>query len=200
MKTILVYGDSNTYGEGEFHRQRLPYAQRWVTLLEKTFPDGDIKVLPEGLSGRIAGNYKKHDVHTNGLAYFETIYRSHAPVNVVVIALGTNDSQPKYEQTSDMIADNLKHYAEIINSVAKDVPTWLKPQVLFVLPPEVYSREDYFVGDNEVIADLAGKFPAGTHVLQLRTTSLSDDGVHFSPEGHKEVAKKVFEKIKEIGL
>lgn len=199
MRQILVYGDSNTYGEAAFHKHRLTYEDRWTSKLQRLFDTDklEVKVIAEGLSGRIAGNYKQHDVHTNGLTHFEPIYRSHAPLDVLVIALATNDIQPKYAQTAKMIFENLLHYQKIVQKVAVDSPIMVLPQVLYLVPPSVVSRDDYFVGNVSLIHELLHMLEK-TEELFVTTEDvlLSEDGVHLSPDGHTQIADKVYKKVK----
>lgn len=51
MKTILCYGDSNTYGLRPDSNQRYPREIRWTGLLQKSLGE-DYYVIEEGLSGR----------------------------------------------------------------------------------------------------------------------------------------------------
>ena len=48
---ILCFGDSNTYGERGDVEGRLPYSQRWTTVLQGLVGD-EYVVVPEGLNGR----------------------------------------------------------------------------------------------------------------------------------------------------
>ena len=51
MKTIVCYGDSNTYGYNPENGFRYEYEERWTTILQKELKDSAI-VIPEGLNGR----------------------------------------------------------------------------------------------------------------------------------------------------
>lgn len=50
MKTIVCYGDSNTYGYNPENGFRYEYEERWTTILQKELKDSAI-VIPEGLNG-----------------------------------------------------------------------------------------------------------------------------------------------------
>ncbi|MFZ1249226.1 MAG: GDSL-type esterase/lipase family protein [Candidatus Saccharimonadales bacterium] len=200
MKQILVYGDSNTYGEAAFHTHRLPHEQRWTSMLEKLLNGNrPTKVIAEGLSGRVAGDFKQQDIHTNGLRHFEAIYRSHAPVEVLIIALGTNDSQPRYAQTAQDIFESLKQYAQVVKKVAQDVTTMTLPKLLYVVPLHSEVKNDYFVGANTVLDRLKELMKSSSaFYINPGAITLSADGVHFAPEGHEQLAKVVYEKVKEL--
>lgn len=198
MKTVLVYGDSNTYGEGDSGQYRLAPTERWVGRLQTMLDADKYTVIPEGLSGRVAGGYKKTDTHTNGLSHFEAIYRSHIPVDVLVLALGTNDAQPKYAQSARMIADSLLKYQEITTKVSQEKPYITMPKFIYVLPTEVRGSVN-FTADNEKIEQLAAimeSYPCPQ--VRLGDVKMSSDGVHFDPKGHRVVAERVCSKIKEV--
>jgi lysophospholipase L1-like esterase len=51
MKSILCYGDSNTWGSNPVNAQRHPYEVRWTSVLQQKL-GGAYNVIPEGLNGR----------------------------------------------------------------------------------------------------------------------------------------------------
>ena len=91
MKTVVCFGDSNTWGYipgsgGERH----PRAVRWPNQLQRLLGD-DWEVIAEGLNGRTATYERADSEGRNGLPYLLPCLLSHAPVDAVVIFLGTND-------------------------------------------------------------------------------------------------------------
>ncbi|HHY90152.1 MAG TPA: G-D-S-L family lipolytic protein, partial [Clostridiales bacterium] len=51
MKTILCYGDSNTWGYNPKQPGRYPKPIRWTTVLQENL-GSDFEVIAEGLNGR----------------------------------------------------------------------------------------------------------------------------------------------------
>jgi lysophospholipase L1-like esterase len=51
MKTVLCYGDSNTWGYNPSTEDRYPLAERWVSVLALALGP-EYLVIPEGLNGR----------------------------------------------------------------------------------------------------------------------------------------------------
>ena len=51
MKTILCYGDSNTWGYNAETQGRFPPESRWPNVLARELGDG-YTIIPEGLNGR----------------------------------------------------------------------------------------------------------------------------------------------------
>jgi lysophospholipase L1-like esterase len=91
MKTLVCFGDSNTWGYvpgsgGE----RLPREQRWPVILQGLLGD-EWDVIAEGLSGRTATIDRPDSEGRNGLPYLLPCLHSHSPVDLAVIFLGTND-------------------------------------------------------------------------------------------------------------
>jgi lysophospholipase L1-like esterase len=91
MKTLVCFGDSNTWGyvpgsEGE----RFPRDVRWPNQLQRLLGD-EWDVIAEGLNGRTATYERADSEGRNGLPYLLPCLLSHAPVDAVVIFLGTND-------------------------------------------------------------------------------------------------------------
>ena len=51
MKTILCFGDSNTWGYNPENRQRFGPDERWTGILRNSLGE-DYRVIEEGLNGR----------------------------------------------------------------------------------------------------------------------------------------------------
>ena len=91
MRTVVLFGDSNTWGYvPNSGGERFPFEQRWPTVLQRELGDGWL-VIPEGLNGRTATVERPDSEGRNGLPYLLPCLHSHAPVDAVVIFLGTND-------------------------------------------------------------------------------------------------------------
>ena len=89
MRTVLLFGDSNTHGTMPVPdlgaSDRFPREERWATRLAKLLPDWE--VIAEGHPGRTT----VHDdpiegPHRNGLTVLPSLLESHQPIDVVLIA------------------------------------------------------------------------------------------------------------------
>ena len=98
MKTILCYGDSNTYGLKPDSSQRYPRDVRWTGILQKKLGE-DYYVIEEGLSGRTTLWDDPIEEHKNGKTYLLPCLESHSPINLVVLMLGTNDLKTRFSLT-----------------------------------------------------------------------------------------------------
>lgn len=52
MKTVLCFGDSNTYGLNPKDNSRFDYNTRWTGILDRRLRAKDCRVVEEGLCGR----------------------------------------------------------------------------------------------------------------------------------------------------
>ena len=78
------------------------------------------KILQEGLPGRIAGSDEKEKIYKNGKDTFISIFRTNAPVDILIISLGTNDLQFKYNKNSKDIIKDLLWYKEVLEEMILD--------------------------------------------------------------------------------
>lgn len=90
MKKVLIYGDSNVWGDNFITRKRIPDDSQWANILQKRL-GSDFQVLQEGLPGRIAGEEEMEKPYKNGKTTFLSTFRTCSPVDYVIISLGTND-------------------------------------------------------------------------------------------------------------
>ena len=94
MKNILCYGDSNTWGYIPGGKGRYEYAVRWTGAAQRLLGDG-YRIIEEGLNGRTTVFDSPFDGSVlNGKSHLMCCLMSHAPLDAVVIMLGTNDLMP----------------------------------------------------------------------------------------------------------
>ena len=145
MKTILCYGDSNTHGtlpidfdllETPFisSRYRLPRGKRWTGILQRELGSG-YYVIEEGLNGRTTvWDDPVEGVHKNGLKYLVPCLESHAPIDLVLLMLGTNDLKTKFSVSAFDIAFSA---GVLVNTIQQSGfgPDGKNPKVLLICPP-----------------------------------------------------------------
>lgn len=134
MTTILCYGDSNTWGHDPESGQRLPREKRWPGVLAKLVPGCEI--VEEGLPGRTTILDDPFEEGRNGLAYLAPCLGSHAPIDLVVLMLGTNDVKTIFPLDAAGIAAGADRLANVIRR-SRCGPAQGPPQVLLVAPPPV---------------------------------------------------------------
>jgi lysophospholipase L1-like esterase len=200
MKTILCYGDSLTWGANAETGARHAYEDRWPSVLQKALGHG-VRVIPEGLNGRTTV-YDDHtaDCDRNGARVLPTILHTHAPMDLVILMLGTNDMKPVYANNAVIVGHGVKRLVEIIRHHAWQVEMD-GPEILIVAPPPLSETDHALLGPMfagrvdesrnlaSVYRDLAdelgcGFFDAGS---VARTTPV--DGVHMDAENTRAVGR-----------
>ena len=95
MKHILCYGDSLTWGYDAETSARFPYDKRWTGILQKELGHA-YRIIEEGLNGRTTvfnDAFTPNQAYGVGADVLPMILSSHAPLDLVIIMLGTNDFQ-----------------------------------------------------------------------------------------------------------
>ncbi|MDO4265877.1 MAG: SGNH/GDSL hydrolase family protein [Eubacteriales bacterium] len=129
-KRIVCFGDSNTWGYDAVTNGRFPDEVRWTGKLQEILGD-KYTVIEEGLSGRTTVFEDPLNEGLNGLSYLYPCLMSHAPVDYLIIMLGTNDCKERFSATPKNIADGLKRLIK----KAKITEAWsAKPQILIISP------------------------------------------------------------------
>lgn len=193
MKKVLCYGDSNTWGQAEFNG-RIADEKQWPNILQAGLPD--YKVVQEGLGGRIAGDYDSNRPYRNGKTAYEVVFRSANPIDIVIIALGTNDLKLGYNRTAEQIVDDLLWYAQESNRLS-DKFGRTHPRMIYLLPAN-FVVSDYYNGNEELrqkVIVLMKQKPY--EYIELNGLEMTKDGVHYSYEAHEQVAQLVKDKIME---
>lgn len=138
MKTIVCFGDSNTWGHiAGSGGERFPREERWPTVLQRGLGDG-WEVIAEGLGGRTATVERPDAEGRNGLPYFLPCLHSHQPIDVLVIYLGTNDVY--YVVDDDLVARCVARLVDIARK-SEAGPGGSAPHVLVICPPPFDGHE-----------------------------------------------------------
>lgn len=102
-KTVLCYGDSITWGFNPTDGSRFSFEQRWPGVLQAALGTG-YRIVEEGLTGRTVATDSWGLPHRDGRAMLGPMLGSHAPLDWVIILLGTNDCGPSYHRDVSEIA------------------------------------------------------------------------------------------------
>ena len=218
MKNILCFGDSNTWGYNAESGARFDYSVRWTTNLQKSLGD-DFNVIVEGLNGRTTVFEDLFSPYRNGSDYLPAALLSHAPLDAVVIMLGTNDSKNFFRNTAFTIGLGIGRLVEIIQA-SETGPGRKSPKILLISPVPVTSgRRDDAAFDLRAFENLDGHDPAAVseglaaefqHKAGEYGCAFLDaadfaevspvDGVHLTAEGHKKLGPAVADKIRKMGI
>src|SRR5262249_35359629 len=198
MRTVLCFGDSNTWGHDPETDTRFPRDVRWPGRLQAALGN-DWHVVEEGLNGRTATLDSPVSFGKNGLRYLQPCLDSHAPLDAVLIALGTNDLAERYSLTATDVARAVALLATVVAKSGAG-PGGAPPPPILVCPPRVGEAvwEEDWAGAPAKSALLPDRFRAvaddgGFELIDLGdVTRFSDlDGIHLDAAGHAAVARHV---------
>jgi lysophospholipase L1-like esterase len=187
LKTIVCFGDSNTYGHiPGSDGQRYPRDVRWPARLATALAD-EAEVISEGLSGRNATIESPVAEGRNGLPYLVPCLRSHAPVDILVIFLGTNDA---YWLEPLLVANSIGRLIKAARA-AEAGPDGDAPEILVVCPPP-------FGGHELAPAYKEMSDALGCELLDLDGIAPYSpiDGTHLDEAGHIAVAAAVEARVR----
>lgn len=141
MKTILCFGDSNTFGYDCLSGGRFAPDVRWPGVLRTRLGAG-WQVIEEGLNHRTTDLDDPDYPGRNGAAYLLPCLLSHRPLDLVIVMLGSNDMKGKFRRTAEEIGAAMAGLVEIVRSSACG-PAGGDPSVLLVSPPLPAASTDY---------------------------------------------------------
>ena len=206
---IVCLGDSNTYGyTPEGPPFRFSEEERWPCLLQQALGKGCL-VLEEGLPGRTTVFEDPVEEGMSALPYLYPCLKSHAPVDLLVVMLGTNDTKERLGANACAIGKGLSRLVRR----AQSIDCWHPeggPRILIVAPP-VLGREverspvaqEMGAGCVEKSLRLPGQFRAAAKELgcffldanQLGLEQNQVDYMHLTRESHHRLAQRLAELV-----
>ena len=107
MKEILCFGDSNTYGLIPGTTRRYDRETRWTGILAEKLYDKGYRIIEEGLCGRTSVFDDATRDGRNGAKVLPMLLETHAPLDQVVLMLGTNDCKILYRAPAHVIGKGI---------------------------------------------------------------------------------------------
>lgn len=205
-RAVLCYGDSNTWGYLASSGERLGRPERWPGVLQRELGDA-VDVIEEGLNGRTTMFEMPGQPGRSGLAFLPIVLETHAPLDVVVLALGVNDLfVPGI--TPRWIARGIEALAGAIAASGAG-PLGRAPDVLVVAPPPLGPIPEDWEADapsareeSRTLADEYRKVcePLGVPVLDLAGVCevAPHDGLHFEAEAHEAIGIAVADRLRAV--
>ena len=137
MKSILVYGDSLVWGRNAINRNRHEYKDRWPNVLGASLEN--VKIWEAGLGGRTTDLDCLGLPGRNGLEHLPVALLQAAPLDLVILALGTNDlfaeAGRKPQDTVNAMRSLVKVTKDLPTAQGSSVPNTSPPRVMIVAPP-----------------------------------------------------------------
>lgn len=195
-KTILAFGDSNTFGTPPMDKRahptirRFPAGTRWPSVVtERT----GFEVIEDGLPGRTATSLLDQTMgpHMNGPIGLRIALNSCGPIDGLILMLGTNDQKSQF----GLSAGGIMAAVSALIEIARAEEVQIKHSgfdILLVCPPAVQERgvlKEIFYGAEAKSAELPAEYAALADAWGIdffdagSVISVSDlDGVHFEAE------------------
>lgn len=206
MKTILCYGDSNTWGYNPATMERFSRNERWTGVLRNELGDGYL-IIEEGLNGRTTVWDDPIEGYKNGKEYLIPCLETHKPLDLVIIVLGTNDLKVRFSVSAFDIANG----AGVLVGIVQKSETGHNsgsPKVLLMASPPVSKLTD-FAEMFEGAEAKSGMFSRhyrrvaeeyGCEFLDTSEVIISSelDGIHFEAGEHQKLGKAVAAAVRQI--
>ncbi|MEJ6389332.1 thioesterase family protein [Gymnodinialimonas ulvae] len=192
MANILIYGDSNSHGTkplkvlGGFDRYGAQ--ARWPEVMARMLGPGH-DVICEGLPGRTTVFHDPVDGgNRNGAEVLSAVLLSHAPLDLVIVMLGTNDLKPRFATSAFDIGKSVERLLRETRALLPEVA------LMAIAPAPVREAgvlTEAFAGAEARQVGLAGHIRAAAErvgaafVAAGAYVAVSDvDGVHWEAEAH----------------
>lgn len=212
-RTVLVYGDSNSHGTAPMptlmDMRRFGPEERWPGVMAARLGPG-WRLIEEALPGRTTVHPDPvSGVHKNGLAVLPAVLESHAPIDLVILMLGTNDLKARFALPPVEIAVGVE---QLVRHVRQGFtgPGGGPPAVLLVCPPAVIEAGclgEVFAGAEPksrrlapFYAEVAARWGAAFFDAGTVIGPSPVDGVHFEAEDHRRLGAAIAEVVSGLSL
>jgi lysophospholipase L1-like esterase len=203
MADIVVFGDSNTWGYDPATGTRFAPGTRWTGVMAAAL-GSEHRVIEEGLNGRTTVFLDPIEPDRRGADYLPPCLRSHAPLDLLIIALGCNDMKARFNVSAAEIAYGAERL--VMLALAEPVGPRGRPlRVLLVAPPPIAKLTgfaDMFRGAEAKSRDLAQRY---AEVAERRGVGFVDagqfvhcsdlDGIHYEADQHAVLGRALAEAV-----
>ena len=203
MKSILAFGDSNTWGlvPKTGFKERYPSDMRWTGILRQNIKNAEI--IEEGLCGRTTVFEDKNRAGRNGAASLSQVLKKYAPLDCAILMLGTNDCKTEYGASPEEIGEGIKL---CLKKIEQYVPS---KNILLVSPihlgRDVWKPEkdpEFDIKSIEKSKKLKDVYSSiakdrGANFLAASDFAAPDaaDNEHMNEDGHRNLALAVYKKL-----
>lgn len=206
-KHVLCYGDSMSWGIVPGTRLRHAHDKRWTGMLQQLLGD-DVRVIEECLNGRTTVWDDPFRPGRNGKDLLLPVLHSHAPIDLVIIFLGTNDLQAIYGVGAYESSLGAGVLVDIVQGCRAE-PMLVAPEVLLVAPPRVISPAGTMVEKFRGAEEKSSRFTrCYARIAEERGCAFLDaaefirpsevDGVHLDELQHRQLAAALHHRVLDI--
>lgn len=209
MKTILCFGDSLTWGFMAGTWTRHAFEDRWPNMLAAGL-EGKARVIEEGMNGRTTAYDDPTDAaELNGAKALPIMLKSHEPLDLVIIMLGTNDLKFAQRCRAFDAALGMGRLIQIVQHYPFN-DNYPPPQLLIMSPPALVETSDAWFDElwGHAISE-SKKFPdhyrriaeeAGVHFFDAGAVAKADptDGGHLDAANTRAIGEALAPVVKKI--
>lgn len=204
---MLFFGDSNTWGYDAKDASR--QKNRFTQLIKERFDEHEI--IEEGLCGRTICLDDPYDDDRNGAKMISMVLKTHAPIDVVFIMLGTNDAKRQFSTNSISLEKGIRTllYRALNPEIYRDGSK--VPQFFVVCPPKMNrdglknerTQANFGQAGFDILANTKpylekGCSGLGVDVIDTNVVAGNIDGIHMDESGHRQVADALISVIQEF--
>ena len=214
-KHIVCLGDSNTHGYcadpddcADAALAQFNEDERWTCLLQEALGE-DYKVFEEGLSGRTTVFQDPLYEGLDALHYLYPCLKTHEPVSMLIIMLGTNDTKERLGANAYAIGLGMRRLIQ----KAQTVDCWGpdgRPNILLIAPPAIgegvrnsYAAEEMGAGAVEKSRQVPAQFRTVAEETGVRFLDAAElgcafnrvDYMHLTRASHARLAEALAERF-----
>ncbi|MGI6003014.1 MAG: GDSL-type esterase/lipase family protein [Lachnospiraceae bacterium] len=206
MKRILCFGDSNTWGYDGTTGGRFDRSVRWTGRLAQLLGSG-YEIIEDGQCGRTLICESPY-YGPSGCQSIEAAINRAAPVDILIVQLGSNDLDIPYGLSASDIAAGLGIFVRKARAAAG----WRTdlPEILVIVPRPIPKEAEqpsnpFFYEKGRISSKserLACRMQETAELSACESLDLDEsysvnsiDFMHLTPEGHRRLAEKLAEII-----
>lgn len=201
MKKILCYGDSNTFGFIPETCTRYTKNERWSGILSEFLPN--FEIIEEGMNNRTGFFKNPEGLKQSGGEYLPIFLQNRKDIDICILSLGTNDTQFFYNLNENIVKNGLQNLIDSIKNTNQNTKIIIIPPVK--ITENILTNRFSMMFDKNSIEKIQKFFPIykqkaiENNCLYFDfnevTAPSETDGLHYTKESHKIIAKKLAEFI-----
>ena len=207
-KTVMCFGDSNTWGADPSGGPRFDRSTRWPCLMQTALGE-TCHVVEEGLGGRTTVWDDPVEGDRCGLKHLVPLIQSHHPLDVLIIMLGTNDLKNRFSVSAMDVSWSIGRLVEAARG-CPDPHSGNPPELLVICPPpfadmRLSPLHDIFVGGEEKSHQLASALRRFCDEKRVRMLNACDvvqsspvDGIHLDAAEHRKLGTAVAAEVRDM--
>jgi len=216
MKTILCFGDSNTWGfppdyeEPDPVKARYPWQVRWPGVMQSILGK-EYRIVEDAINGRTAFFNDPLSEFRNGAAAIDYAMLANMPVDLVTIMLGSNDVKIFFNAQPFIIGKGIETLIDKIR-LGGYGPGGESPEILIIAPAKLPGSivrtwvknefDEISVKKSEQLAEVYQEVAQRKECHFMNASDFVEandkDALHLDEAAHAKLAEAVSEKVKEI--